>query len=133
MNFQTMNAKMKMSSLSDRSKVKKAKVIDSLEDLEKIRLSRFKIDKFVHLPIFKKTVVGCFVRIGIGHNKEKNDPVYRVAEITDVCETAKVYDVMNSQTNIGLRLKHGKQETVFRYRVTSSLSIGHVLTLVSFS
>jgi len=83
-------------------------------------LSRFKIDKFVHLPIFKKTVVGCFARIGIGHNKEKNVPVYRVAEITDVCETAKVYDVMKSRTNIGLRMRHGKQERVFRAQFISN-------------
>ena len=95
-------------------------MIDSRLELEKIRLSRFKIDKFVHLPIFKKTVVGCFARIGIGHNKEKNVPVYRVAEITDVCETAKVYDVMKSRTNIGLRMRHGKQERVFRAQFISN-------------
>eukprot|EP00092_Neocalanus_flemingeri_P101740 GFUD01130082.1.p1 GENE.GFUD01130082.1~~GFUD01130082.1.p1 ORF type:complete len:709 (+),score=227.13 GFUD01130082.1:295-2127(+) len=100
--------------------VKKAKNIETREELEKIRLSRFKMDKFVHLPIFKKTVIGCFVRIGIGHNKEKNVPVYRVAEITDVCETAKVYDVMKSRTNIGLRMRHGKQERVFRAQFISN-------------
>jgi len=100
--------------------VKKAKVIELREELEKIRLSRFKIDKFVHLPIFKKTVVGCFVRIGIGHNKERDVPVYRVAEITDVCETAKVYDVMKNRTNIGLRMRHGKQERVFRAQFISN-------------
>jgi len=100
--------------------VKKAKNIETREELEKIRLSRFKLDKFVHLPIFKKTVIGCFVRIGIGQNKEKNCPVYRVAEITDVCETAKVYDVMKSRTNIGLRMRHGKQERVFRAQFISN-------------
>jgi len=100
--------------------VKKARNIETREELEKIRLSRFKLDKFVHLPIFKKTVIGCFVRIGIGHNKEKNVPVYRVAEITDVCETAKVYDVMKSRTNIGLRMRHGKQERVFRAQFISN-------------
>ena len=74
--------------------VKKAKTIENREDLERIRLSRFKLDKFVHLPIFKKTVVGCFVRIGIGHNQERNVPVYRIAEIMDVCETAKVGEIL---------------------------------------
>jgi len=100
--------------------VKKAKNIETREELEKIRLSRFKLDKFVHLPSFKKTVIGCFVRIGIGQNKEKNCPVYRVAEVTDVCETAKVYDVMKSRTNIGLRIRHGKQERVFRAQFISN-------------
>jgi len=100
--------------------VKKALNVTCKEDLEKIRLSRFKIDKFVHLPIFKKTVVGCFVRIGIGTNPEKNIPMYRVAEISDVCETAKVYDVMKSRTNIGLRLNHGKKSKVFRAQFISN-------------
>ena len=100
--------------------VKKARTIETREDLEKIRLSRFKLDKFVHLPIFKKTVVGCFVRIGIGHNAERNVPVYRIAEITDVCETAKVYSVMQARTNVGLRLKHGKNERVFRAQFISN-------------
>ena len=100
--------------------VKKAKTIENREDLEKIRLSRFKLDKFVHLPIFKKTVVGCFVRIGIGHNQERNVPVYRIAEIMDVCETAKVYSVMKHRTNVGLRLRHGKQERVFRAQFISN-------------
>ena len=100
--------------------VKKAKTIENREDLERIRLSRFKLDKFVHLPIFKKTVVGCFVRIGIGHNQERNVPVYRIAEITDVCETAKVYNVMKHRTNVGLRLRHGKQERVFRAQFISN-------------
>ena len=42
------------------------KYIETQEDLEPIRLSRFKMEKFVHLPIFKKLVMNCFVRIGIG-------------------------------------------------------------------
>ena len=100
--------------------VKKAKTIESKEDLEKIRLSRYKIDKFVHLPIFKRTVVGCYVRIGIGQNTERNIPVYRIAEVTDVCETAKVYNVMSTRTNIGLKLRHGKHERVFRAQFISN-------------
>ena len=76
------------------------------------RLSRYKLEKFVHLPIFKSTVVGCFVRIGIGNNVHK--PVYRVAEITDVCETYKTYNIGKARTNVGLRLRTSKQERVFR-------------------
>ena len=47
-------------------------------------------------------------------------PVYRIAEITDVCETAKIYNVMKSRTNVGLRLKHGKNERVFRAQFISN-------------
>lgn len=46
------------------------------EELSKIRLSRFKLERWCHMPFFKQTVVGCFVKIGIGNNDGK--PVYRV-------------------------------------------------------
>jgi len=106
---------------SSKKVVKKATNVETKGDLEKIRISRFKLDKFVHLPIFKKTVVGCFVRIGIGNNPEKG-AMYRVAEIVDICETAKVYDVMNNgnRSNVGLKLKHGKNSRVFRAQFVSN-------------
>ena len=107
---------------SSKKVVKKSQVLESIHDLERIRLSRWRLDKFVHLPIFRKTVVGCFVRIGIGNNPENNKPIYRVAEVVDVCETSKVYDVMKGQarTNVGLKLKHGKDSRVFRLQFVSN-------------
>ena len=48
------------------SSKKKVKYVETQDDLELIRLSRHKMEKFVHLPIFKKLALGCFVRIGIG-------------------------------------------------------------------
>jgi len=104
---------------SSKKTVKKIELVENKGDLEKIRLSRFKLDKFVHLPIFKKTVVGCFVRISIGNHPEKG-AMYRIAEILDVCETAKVYDVMKNRTNIGLKVRHGKQSRVFRAQFVSN-------------
>ncbi len=104
---------------SSKKTVKKIESVDNKGDLEKIRLSRFKLDKFVHLPIFKKTVVGCFVRINIGNHPEKG-AMYRIAEILDVCETAKVYDVMKNRTNIGLKVRHGKNSRVFRAQFVSN-------------
>jgi len=102
--------------------VKKAQIVDSQEQLESIRLSRHKIEKFVHLPIFKRTAIGCFVRIGIGNDptSQNNKPVYRVAEIVEICETAKTYSVGKAKTNIGLKLKHGKDERVFRVAFVSN-------------
>ena len=55
----------------------KPKFITAKEEIEKIRLSRFKMEKFVHLPVFSKAVSGCYVRIGIGNNQGR--PVYRVS------------------------------------------------------
>jgi RNA polymerase-associated protein RTF1 len=50
--------------------------ISTKEELSKIRLSRFKLERWCHMPFFKQTVAGCFVKIGIGSHEGK--PVYRV-------------------------------------------------------
>lgn len=88
------------------------------EDLNKIRLSRYKLERWCHMPFFSKTAVGCFVRIGIGNSNGK--PVYRVAEITGVVETGKVYQLGTSRTNKGLQLRHGSDERVFRLEFVSN-------------
>ena len=46
--------------------------------------------------------------------------VYRCCEITDVVETAKIYNIGKSRTNTGLKLKFGKQERVFRLEFISN-------------
>ncbi|KAK8720927.1 hypothetical protein OTU49_013017 [Cherax quadricarinatus] len=111
-------AKLGRSKDSYRSRDEKPKHVSTKEDLEKIRLSRHKMERFVHLPIFSKAIIGCFVKIGIGNHQGL--PVYRVAEITEVCETAKIYQLGNTRTNKGLRLKHGNQERVFRLEFVSN-------------
>ena len=111
-------------SSSDRSDVERRpservkRYVETQEDLEPIRLSRHKMEKFVHLPFFRKLVQGCFVRIGIGSNDQR--PVYRCTEVVDVVETGKVYNVGRARTNTGLKLKFGKQERVFRLEFISN-------------
>lgn len=102
----------------DETPNKKSEFVSNKEELSKIRLSRYKLEKWVHSPFFNKTVTGCFVRIGIGTNDGR--PVYRVAEIIDVVETAKVYQLGSTRTNKGLRLKHGLQDRVFRLEFVSN-------------
>ena len=70
------------------------------------------------MPFFKKTVVGCYVRIGIGNHEGR--AVYRVAEIIDVVETAKVYQLGTTRTNKGLKLRHGHSERVYRLEFVSN-------------
>ncbi|CAH1642384.1 unnamed protein product [Spodoptera littoralis] len=94
------------------------KYADTKEQINKLRLSRFKLERLVHLPFFARVVTGCFVRIGIGNNN--GNPVYRVAEIIDVYETAKVYNLGNTRTNKGLKLRHGTQDRVFRLEFVSN-------------
>ncbi|GBP87444.1 RNA polymerase-associated protein Rtf1 [Eumeta japonica] len=91
---------------------------DSRDQINKLRLSRFKLERLVHLPFFARVVNGCFVRIGIGNNN--GNAVYRVAEIVDVYETAKIYNLGNTRTNKGLKLRHGTQDRVFRLEFVSN-------------
>ncbi|XP_057373995.1 RNA polymerase-associated protein Rtf1-like [Daphnia carinata] len=100
------------------SKTKKPVFVESKEQLGRIRLSRHKLEKWVHAPFLKRAVVGCFVRIGIGMNNGRS--VYRIAEIIDVCETGKIYQLGPTRTNKGLRLRHGAQERVFRLEFVSN-------------
>lgn len=92
--------------------------ITTREELSRIRLSRFKIERFIALPHFDRVVSGCFVRINIGNSN--NRPVYRVCEVAGVVETAKIYNLGKSRTNKGLRLRHGSSERVFRLEFVSN-------------
>ncbi|XP_011298403.1 RNA polymerase-associated protein Rtf1 [Fopius arisanus] len=108
----------KKSVASAKVKPKKPLYVNTKDELNKVRLSRHKMEQFVHLPFFDRVVIGCFVRIGIGNNNGK--PVYRVAEISGVCETGKIYQLGNTRTNKGLKLRHGAQERVFRLEFISN-------------
>ncbi|KAG8126161.1 putative RNA polymerase-associated RTF1-like protein [Naja naja] len=53
----------------------KSQPVSLPEELNRVRLSRHKLERWCHMPFFAKTVTGCFVRIGIGNHNSK--PVYR--------------------------------------------------------
>ena len=55
----------------------KSQPVSLPEELNRVRLSRNKLERWCHMPFFAKTVTGCFVRIGIGNSSSK--PVYRVS------------------------------------------------------
>uniref|UniRef100_A0A1I8C387 Plus3 domain-containing protein n=1 Tax=Meloidogyne hapla TaxID=6305 RepID=A0A1I8C387_MELHA len=83
-----------------------AQPIDKLDDLLKCQAIRRRLARIVNAPFFHKTVVGCFVRVQIGNHEGK--PTYRIAQVVDVVETAKVYEVepnTDIRTNKGLKLK----------------------------
>ncbi|XP_058471305.1 RNA polymerase-associated protein RTF1 homolog [Solea solea] len=96
----------------------KSQPVSLPDELNRVRLSRNKLERWCHMPFFAKTVTGCFVRIGIGNSSSK--PVYRVAEIMDVVETAKVYQLGTTRTNKGLQLRHGGDTRVFRLEFVSN-------------
>ncbi|KAH7730664.1 Plus-3 domain containing protein [Aphelenchoides avenae] len=94
------------------------KPVETKEELSRCRLSRFKLAKFVHAPFFAKMAVGCFVRIGIG-NKDGR-AIYQIAQIVEVLETPKVYEVEKTRTNKGLKLKHGQDSRTYRLEFVSN-------------
>lgn len=71
--------------------------VPSRNDLNLIRLSRHKLERFVHMPFFDRIAKGCFIKVGIGQHN--NQAVYRVAEIIGVYETAKIYNLGKTRTN----------------------------------
>jgi RNA polymerase-associated protein RTF1 len=84
----------------------------SLEQIQKIRLSRHRMEHWVHEPFLAEVVVGCFVRIGIGTGKDGNQ-VYKCAEITGV-EDGSAYTLGNTRTRKRIKLKHGVEEKLFK-------------------
>ncbi|XP_045464937.1 RNA polymerase-associated protein Rtf1 [Harmonia axyridis] len=92
--------------------------VPTREEINLIRLSRHKLERFVHMPFFDRIAKGCFVKIGIG--QQGNLSIYRVAEIIGVYETAKVYVLGNTRTNKGVRVRHGNQDRVFRLEFISN-------------
>jgi RNA polymerase-associated protein RTF1 len=76
--------------------------------------------KFVHCPFFNKLAIGCYARIGIGAAESNGRSVYRIVEITDVVETAKVYVVEGTRTNKGLKLRSGADQRVYRLEFVSN-------------
>lgn len=103
------------------SKRKKCTAISTKAELKPMIISRFRMEKWCHAPFFANVVKGAFVRINIGQNNGK--PVYRLCEIRDVVETAKIYNLGSTRTNKGLRLKHGHNERVFRLEFVSNSDV----------
>ncbi|KAF9907244.1 RNA polymerase-associated protein rtf1 [Lobosporangium transversale] len=91
----------------------------TLDDLNSIRLSRDRLEKWCYSPFFKDTVVGCFVRLLLGPDSNRQ-PVYRITEIVGVGKQSKIYPVGKTMTNLTLTLKHGKAEKAFTMDIISN-------------
>ncbi|CAG9771100.1 unnamed protein product [Ceutorhynchus assimilis] len=102
----------------EEEEAKKAAYIPTRQDLNSIRLSRHKLERFVHMPFFDRIAKGCYIRIGIGQHN--GSAVYRAAEVIAVYETAKIYELGKTKTNKGLKVRHGAQERIFRLEFVSN-------------
>ncbi|KJH49960.1 Plus-3 domain protein [Dictyocaulus viviparus] len=102
----------------DDAKKEARREVETVAELSRARISRYKMAKIVYAPFFAKTVVGCFVRVGLGGYGGKSK--YRLSQVVDVVETNRVYTFENNKTNKGLKLRYGSDERVFRIEFVSN-------------
>ncbi|CAK8680024.1 unnamed protein product [Clavelina lepadiformis] len=88
------------------------------DKLSTIRLSRFNLENWIHLPFFKQTVLGCYVRVSTG--EEEGRPVYGLAEIVDVVENTTTFQFGNVDPKLGFQLKHGQHTHVINLKFISN-------------
>ncbi|KAJ1969175.1 RNA polymerase-associated protein rtf1 [Dimargaris xerosporica] len=91
----------------------------TLAQLNKIRVTRNQLEKWIYSPFFAQTITGCYVRVGLGYDKERTQ-VYRIAEVVDVVEVPRTYLVNNSLTDKRLVLRHGRAKREFRMDIISN-------------
>ncbi|KAF9124488.1 RNA polymerase-associated protein rtf1 [Mortierella sp. 14UC] len=85
----------------------------TLDELNTIRLGRDRLAKWCHSPFFKDTVIGCFVRLSLGLDRNRVH-VFRIAEVVAVNKQQKVYTIgEGAATNLNLTLRHGNAEKNF--------------------
>lgn len=82
-------------------------------DLNRIRFGKTLLAKYCFYPGFEDAVVGCFVRVNIGYDRERQVQTYRVCLVKGVTATAKPYTFLNRTVDVALRVAHGKSEKTF--------------------
>uniref|UniRef100_A0A6B2FXP0 RNA polymerase-associated protein RTF1 homolog (Trinotate prediction) n=1 Tax=Myxobolus squamalis TaxID=59785 RepID=A0A6B2FXP0_MYXSQ len=54
--------------------------IEKIGELESVRLSRYRLEKWMYMPFFNDRIPGFFVRVNIG--TKNNEPLYRVYSVS---------------------------------------------------
>ncbi|KAF8581111.1 plus-3-domain-containing protein [Ramaria rubella] len=86
----------------------------TLDDFEKIRLSRHQIAKNYYTPWFEDWVAGAWVRYLIGSDEVTRQPIYRICEVKCVAPgTVKPYKVNDIVVDRMFDLKHGKAQKLW--------------------
>uniref|UniRef100_A0A7S3AQ33 Plus3 domain-containing protein n=1 Tax=Haptolina ericina TaxID=156174 RepID=A0A7S3AQ33_9EUKA len=87
-------------------------------NLERIRLKRDQLEKWLNEPYFETALIGSFVRIGIGNREGR--PMYRVAEIVGVKDNFRQYALGEKKTTKRLELKIGESKRFFQISYVSN-------------
>lgn len=89
--------------------------------INKLRLPRKLLEKWVEEPFFDIAVVGCFVRLGVGKAPGlRCEPQYKVCEIIGVGEYKHSYALGEFQTKKALLLRIGRNTRLWRMNVISN-------------
>ncbi|KAL6049461.1 RNA polymerase-associated protein rtf1 [Balamuthia mandrillaris] len=92
----------------------------TLDQFNKLRLSRNQLEKWIELPIFAENAPGFFVRVGLGLDNNQRR-TYRVAEIISVQEGEKRYQVGKLDTLKVLEIAHASHgRTTFKVSYVSN-------------
>jgi RNA polymerase-associated protein RTF1 len=94
----------------------------TVNDINKIQWGKTLFSKFCHNPGFEEVVVGCFVRVNIGFNREKQTYVYRACQVKRLVD-CKPYTFENRTVDQNLVVAHGTSEKTFEMAVCSDKSI----------
>lgn len=104
---------------SDAPSSKSAENGIKVDDLRLIQVTRDQLERWVYAPFLREVIVGLFVRLGLGADKQ-NKNQYRVCEIVGVEEYHRVYKVNTTQCKYSLVLRHGKAEKTFLMDIISN-------------
>ena len=88
-----------------------------------MQVKRSDLETWAHASFLKDTVVGCFVRVGVGSDALTKQPIYRVCQVTDVVEDHAPYKFGNTITKATLHVSHGRHKKVFRMHFASNSPI----------
>nr|KAJ3420398.1 RNA polymerase-associated protein rtf1 [Polyrhizophydium stewartii] len=97
-----------------------APIAVGLEEIRSIQITRDELERWTHASFFSKTVVGCFVRIGVGSDPTTREQVYRMAQILETPTYHRTYRLANTVTKTALKLAHGKAVKVFLMDIVSN-------------
>jgi len=89
------------------------------QDVEKLRLDRGRLEKWIDKPFFNSLIPGFFVRIGIGMDPQTRMNVYRVAQVDSVVLKSS-YLMSGKQTTKWLKLLIGDKAKEFKMETISN-------------
>lgn len=100
----------------------KAETGITLENIEKIRITRDQLAKWWNHLHFEKYVIGAFVRINIGSAKNKGQNIYLMCEVVDVITGDQYYEIdgNKTKTNKLLLINFGKTKRKMKFDIVSN-------------